>query len=278
MFAVRLPDDAGDVAFRAAARRCIALGLPPAQIAFLGADEPSLWPPLPEPSGAPAPIAAPRAYGELLRDALIHSAPDRHALAYEVLWRILAGERGLVSRAVDPTVARLNDYARNVRRDIHKMHAFVRFRACMVGERTIFTAWFEPQHHILQRVSTFFVDRFAGMDWLIATPRGTLSWIDRALAFGPPPAVKPDAADDAVLDELWLTYFRTTFNPARLRVKAMVNEMPRRYWKNLPEAALIPALTTGAAPRVAAMAAAPDDEAPAFAARIAARRKKDSTP
>ena len=49
-----------------------------------------------------------------------------------------------------------------------------------------------------------------------------------------------------MLDELWLTYYRTTFNPARLRVKAMTSEMPKHYWQNMPETASIPAMVAGA--------------------------------
>ncbi|TIV03003.1 MAG: uracil-DNA glycosylase, partial [Mesorhizobium sp.] len=36
------------------------------------------------------------------------------------------------------------------------------------------------------------------------------------------------------------------FNPARLKVKAMQKEMPKKYWRNLPEASLIPDLIAGA--------------------------------
>jgi uracil-DNA glycosylase len=45
---------------------------------------------------------------------------------------------------------------------------------------------------------------------------------------------------------MWRTYYASTFNPARLKVSAMLKEMPRRYWKNMPEAALIGELIAGA--------------------------------
>jgi DNA polymerase len=160
-----------------------------------------------------------------------------------------------------------------VRRDIHKMHAFLRFRAHEVDGHPLFVAWFEPQHVILRRAVPFFVDRFSSMDWLIATPLGTVAWRDGALAYGPP-APRPAVAEDGVLDELWLAYYRVTFNPARLRLTAMAAEMPRRYWLNLPEAAAIPALAAAAADRVAAMQARAPDLAPRFAQAIAARAQE----
>ena len=65
------------------------------------------------------------------------------------------------------------------------------------------------------------------------------------LAIGPG-ASKADAPAEDAAEELWKTYFRSIFNPARLKVKAMTAEMPKKYWRNLPEASLIPDLIAGA--------------------------------
>src|SRR4029077_1562908 len=108
---------ADEVAFRDAARRGIALALPPQDVTFVDAVEPSLFPPLPD-GKAQRSFSVPRAYNELLHDVICHSAADRFALLYDVLYRTVRGERGLASNAADPSVARLNDYAHSVRRDI----------------------------------------------------------------------------------------------------------------------------------------------------------------
>jgi DNA polymerase len=271
MFAAPLAPDADEAAFRDVARRALALGVAPRDLVFAG-DAASLFPPLPA-DAPPLALRVPRAYAELLRDAVCHRAGDRFALLYDVLWRIVRGERGLAENPADAAVARLEGYARAVRRDIHKMHAFVRFRAHEVDGRPLFVAWFEPQHVILRRAVPFFVDRFSSMDWLIATPLGTAAWRNGALAFGPP-APRPAVAEDGVLDELWLAYYRATFNPARLRLNAMAAEMPRRYWPNLPEAGAIPALAAAAADRVAAMQARAPDPPPRFAEVLAARARE----
>jgi DNA polymerase len=273
MYALALPADADEAAFRAAARHCLALKLSPRDISFVADEEGSLLPPPPETASALQPFSVPRAFTDLLGDAICHKEPDRFSLLYEVLWRITRGERDLVYRAADAAVAQLNHYARNVRRDIHKMHAFLRFRPRETDDGVVYTAWFEPQHYIMKRAIPFFVDRFTSMDWLIATPSGTATWKDRALSFGPPPTRKPETNTEAVLDELWLTYYRTTFNPARVRVKAMVNEMPRHYWPNMPEAKTIPGLLASACGRVAEMNARNVDRPELFAQRIAAWRR-----
>ena len=83
--------------------------------------------------------------------------------------------------ATDPLVHRLERMAKSVRRDLHKMHAFVRFRQVEdeAGER--YVAWFEPDHHILEATAGFFVERFRGLDWTILTPEGRIRWDGRTL-------------------------------------------------------------------------------------------------
>ncbi len=55
------------------------------------------------------------------------------------------------------------------------------------------------------------------------------------------------------VEAVWKTYYASIFNPARVKVKAMTKEMPKKYWKNMPETALIGELLAGAQKREAAM-------------------------
>jgi DNA polymerase len=274
MYAAVISPAADEAEFRIVARRCLDAGVAPQLINFVDPGAPSLLPDLPPRERACA-LTVPRRFAVLMNDAICHRAPDRFALLYDVLWRIAQGQRELAARASDPAVARLSDYAHNVRRDIHKMHAFVRFRESEIGGRRHYAAWFEPQHYTLKRAAPFFVERFPNMDWLIATPIGTAVWQDGALRYEPA-AQRPPGESDAVLDELWLTYYRTTFNPARVRLKAMTTEMPKHYWRNMPETALIPGMVAQAPARVSCMDRTAADEAPLFARKIAERRPYDS--
>jgi len=123
-----------------------------------------------------------------------------------------------------------------VRRDCHKMHAFVRFQEVLGDDGvTGHFAWFEPEHDILAQGADFFVKRFPNMRWSIATPDGTAVWDMKALTFIDAPQVKPSAANDEQA-ALWRVYYRSICNAARINPRAMQREMPQRYWKNLPEA------------------------------------------
>lgn len=210
-----------------------------------------------------------RAFVEVARKAVLHSDPERFALLYRVLWR-LQRNRALMDDAADADVVKLNALANAVRRDEHKMHAFVRFKEVKDGEEARFVAWFEPQHHILRETADFFVRRFTGMRWSIVTPEASAHWDGEALSFGPGGRRSDVPAEDA-RDEDWRTCYRSMFNPARLKVAAMKKEMPKHYWKNLPEAGEISGLIAEASTRESGMVAAAPTEARKRAGVAAAR-------
>jgi DNA polymerase len=188
----------------------------------------------------------------LMQTALLHGDPARFALCYRLLWRSRSEPR-LADNPADADMISLHRLAKAVRRDIHKMHAFVRFRLIGAANgRERFGAWFEPEHHIVAAVAPFFRNRFAGMDWLIVTPRASIAWDGTALRVGPGGTRADVPADDA-LEAEWRTYYASIFNPARVKVAAMKSEMPVKYWRNLPEAPLIGGLVAAAQARTQAM-------------------------
>ena len=98
----------------------------------------------------------------------------------------------------------------------------------------MYVAWFEPAHDIVTRVSTFFVRRFTGMHWSLLTPSRSAHWDGETLSFGPG-ATRAQAPSEDALEDLWRTYYASIFNPARIKLRAMRKEMPKRYWSTMPE-------------------------------------------
>jgi len=189
----------------------------------------------------PAPsFAVPSAFVDLAKAVVCHSDPERFALLYTLLLRLKSDRHALEDQA-DTLVRRLHDVAKSVRRDIHKMHAFVRFRE--IDDR--FVAFFEPEHHIVRRAASFFVNRFTSMRWSILTPELSIHWDGEKLTEGPG-ATRADAPSGDPLEETWRTYYASIFNPARLKVSAMLKEMPKKYWRNMPETSLVVPLIAGA--------------------------------
>lgn len=204
---------------------------------------------LPESGGN---FRVPRKFIALAETVACHRDPARWAMLYGVLWRLTRGEPKLMEITVDPELHRLLMMEKSIRRDIHKMRAFVRFRTIEKDGHTWHIAWFEPEHHIVERNAPFFVGRFAGMKWAILTPDRCAAWDGETLSFSPGVDRSAAPAEDP-LEVLWLTYYGSIFNPARIKTHAMAAEMPKKCWKNLPEAAAIPRLLSEAPARVAQM-------------------------
>ncbi|WP_375263846.1 UdgX family uracil-DNA binding protein [Palleronia sp.] len=266
MRTVALPDTDTAAAWRDAARELLAERIPPDGVLWqYGAAESDLFATAPTPStGGRTRVS--RAFVDLAEAVCWHAEPERFARLYALLWR-LADERSVMTDRGDAAVAKLREMEKSVYRDMHKMKAFLRFREIdATGSRRRFAAWFEPQHHIAEPSAAFFARRFGDMDWIIATPDRTVHFKDGEIALAPGQP-RPPLLKDAT-EQLWTTYFRNIFNPARLKVKAMQSEMPRRYWKNMPEAAAIPDLIAGAEARAREMQRAAPTLAPARAAKI----------
>jgi DNA polymerase len=249
------PDDFDG--WRDAARALAAADVPPDQVIWqVGAASSDLFGDASAPAPVPgqAALSVPRAFIDLARSAALHSDPQRFALLYTLLTRLRAQSKLMEDRA-DPLVRRLDHLAKQVRRDIHKMRAFLRFREVADDDsQARYVAWFEPEHHIVRHNAGFFVDRFAGMRWSILTPEVSIHWDGRALSEGPG-ASKADAPEGDPTEEVWKTYYASIFNPARVKIGAMLKEMPKKYWKNMPETALVPGLIAGAQARESNMVA-----------------------
>ncbi|CAM3266696.1 Type-4 uracil-DNA glycosylase [Sphingomonas antarctica] len=244
--ALPAPDDFD--AWRDAARGLLLARVPPEAVVWrVGESDDLFAAPPPPAAGLVGNLTVPKSFLTLAQTAILHSDHERFALLYTLLWR-LQTDRALMDDHADPLVDRLEDMAKAVRRDIHKMRAFLRFRE-LDGR---FVAWFEPEHHIARHNAGFFIRRFATMHWSILTPEVSVHWDGETLTEGPP-ASKADAPAGDPVEEVWKTYYANIFNPARVKVGAMLREMPKKYWKNMPETVLVPELLAKAQARETAM-------------------------
>lgn len=164
---------------------------------------------------------------------------EKWSLLYRILFRLAYENRNLLHIESDEDIRRARLMEKAVSRDVHKFHAFVRFRRIEIEEKEIFIAWHVPAHFTVKRATPFFVRRFGTMRFSILTTKGCAHWDLNNLSFTE--AVSSDSAPQTdETEDFWLTYYSSIFNPFRLKIKAMKAEMPIRHWKTLPEAALIP--------------------------------------
>jgi uracil-DNA glycosylase family protein len=119
-------------AWRQAAREALHAGYLPSELDLQDTTIPQTLALTLEASEDPAgsPIPAPhtsKAFLESAKFASAHRDPQRWNLLYRILHR-LQTNRNLLKISVDPDIAELNRLESQVHRDLHKMHAFVRFR------------------------------------------------------------------------------------------------------------------------------------------------------
>jgi len=288
MQVIRLASETDFEGWRAAARRLRRAHTPPEAVAWsvtpdevligeAAREKPRASPPEPPARkvAKSGEFRVSRDFLDLARAVVLHRSSERFALLYRLLWR-LEDEPALMQIVTDPEVARAMDMARAVSRATRKMKAFVRFRRLEGVEPEAYAAWFEPPHRVLERVAPFFIERFANMRFSILTPDATLRWDTRTAVFGPG-ATASDAPGDDALEDIWRTYYASTFNPARLKVAAMTREMPKAYWRILPEASLISELIASASARTTRMVEQAPTQPSVRARKAAARLARDGT-
>jgi len=249
--------------FRRAARGLLAQNILPAQVSWQCGDAPLQAPQAPQAAGdahspafsdAPA-VSVPPEFLAVCQAGVLHRNPQRFHLFYRLLWR-LVHEPELRHTPQDADMAQARLMADEVREDIRKMKAQLRFRS--VQDDTfrarpqggpLHVAWYEPEHHIVEAVAPTFAKRFSLMRWAILTPEGSvesdyLGPQDFAADARPPaeglaalrfgPGAEPQEAPSLdASPQHWLAFYEQVFHPARLARRRMLQKesTPRRPHK-----------------------------------------------
>jgi probable DNA metabolism protein len=259
--------------WRSAARHYLQFSVPPEQIEWDSATA-SLFSQMPSPSPLPydeavsnestspsressPPLCVPADFLEVAKSVCYARDEDRWDLLYRILFRIQHENPHLFKICVDPDILRAQLLSKAVRRDIHKMHAFVRFKQTQIESHEFYVAWHKSEHLVVKPATPFFARRFGDRRWSIYTPDESAHWDLNHLTFGPGMNQNEFSAREDWRDpweEVWKTYYKSIFNPARIKIKAMKLEMATKYWSSMPETTLIADLVRDAPRRLQEMA------------------------
>ena len=122
------------------------------------------------------PSRLPKRVGELIELVVCHRDPERYALLYRLVWRILHGERALLDVAERSAGASARPDGAPIRRDLHKMHAFVRFRRVDGEDANASSPGSSPSTSSWRRRRRSSSTASARLDWTILTPIGSMRW------------------------------------------------------------------------------------------------------
>lgn len=198
-------------------------------------------------------FSVPAEYISLAETLSYASDPQKWDLMYRLLYRLQFENKNLLKISVDNDVRYAELLTKSIHKDIHKMHAFVRFKKQVINNEDFYIAWHKPEHLIVKPATPFFARRFGDKKWSIYTPDESAHWDLKTLTF----SAGMDQHDFQVKDdwdEVWTTYYKSTFNPARIKIKMMKAEMSPKYWSTMPETKVISELIREAPHRLQLMA------------------------
>lgn len=181
----------------------------------------------------------------MLRAALLSERPGIETSALRWLRGLFGpGDSSRGRNVLDPDTMELLQAAEAVRHEAHRFQGFVRFSKAPDGSLFAVLA---PDHDILDLLGPHFRARFPNESWsLFDSRRGRClrQGAEGLRSFLIDPANLPrDARGVGMAAEvregdvqgLWLAYYRATNIAERANPKLLARNLPRKYWRYLPE-------------------------------------------
>lgn len=170
--------------------------------------------------------------------------PGFEKIIFQYIKLVFGSDKSIEGNFAAPCVLQVQQAAKQVHREKHRMEAFVRFQKTADG---LFYASIEPDFNVLPLIITHFEKRYADQRWAIydskrqygayydlhginfitldATAKGSHKKQHQAIL----------AEEEEIYQKLWQVYFDFVNIPERKNPKLHLRHVPRRYWKYLSE-------------------------------------------
>ena len=140
-------------------------------------------------------------------------------------------------------VMRLSELIRMIRREKHRMEAFVRFQK--LKDET-FYATIEPDFNVLPLLIKHFRNRYTDQKWIIYDTKRNYGVyynlhdteyinLDFSTVKKPGDVATAFTNDEGIYQSLWQNYFKSVNIPARKNTRLHIRHIPKRYWRHLTE-------------------------------------------
>ncbi len=153
----------------------------------------------------------------------------------------MSAKENVLQNYRDDTILQLHQIKKMIGREVHRMHAFVRFQETKDG---MLVALINPDFNVLPLSGKHFVKRYPALHWLIYDTKRHYGWhYDQhqsnfiTLSEKQHEYLSKDLLTNSETDyqALWQTYFKKTDIPERRNMKLHMQHVPKRYWKFLVE-------------------------------------------
>ena len=140
-------------------------------------------------------------------------------------------------------VLRVSEIVGMMRREKHRMEAFVRFQK--LKDETFYSA-IQPDFNVLPLLIKHFKNRYADQKWIIYDIKRNYGLyynlhdtefisLEFSSVKSPGNVVTAFNEDEEIYQHLWKNYFTSVNIPARKNTKLHLRHIPKRYWKHLTE-------------------------------------------
>ena len=177
----------------------------------------------------------------MLYHCFLSEQPRIEMLIYRFVRLSVASAKNILGNFQEPVVLQVHRIERQIHREVHRMHAFVRFQEMQDG---LYVAWVTPDFNVLPLLSPHFKDRYPAFRWLIYDTQRryglyhedhTTRFITLDTQHHQPLSQEILTTAETAYQELWRTYFKSVDIPERRNMKLYLQHVPKRYWKYLIE-------------------------------------------
>ena len=180
----------------------------------------------------------------LLYRCFLSETADVEKLIFDFTKQLFSASENPLANYADPTVRRLHELNNMMGREIHRMHAFVRFQRTADD---LYFAIVEPDFNVLPLIGDHFEDRYADQRWIIYDGKrrfGIHYDLHRVeyITFAEANHLQFRKLNDDILNhqetdyqQLWKSYFDAVNISERKNTKLHLQHVPKRYWKYLTE-------------------------------------------
>jgi probable DNA metabolism protein len=175
-----------------------------------------------------------------LFDAYLSGSSGAETAIYRFIWDAVPGRSRSNTEAHLTSHIQIEKLSQKVRREAHRMKGFIRFQ--QTGDNR-YLALVAPQYDVLPLIWRHFEARFADQTWIIYDTRRNYGLcydqhhtrelrLDAAdlNAF-----INDDIANERLCQTLWRRYYAAINIDQRNNPKLHLRQLPRRYWRYLPE-------------------------------------------
>lgn len=181
---------------------------------------------------------------QLLYECFLSEIPGIPMLIFSFIQKAMQSSADISDNYADDLVLKLHQIKKKIGREVHRMHAFVRFQRT---KGDIYYAVIEPDFNVLPLIGDHFEKRYPAQQWLIYDSRRRFGIFydlntTEFITFEDDSRLKFQQLHAGILDQtepdyqiLWKSYFDSVNIPERKNMKLHLQHVPKRYWKYLSE-------------------------------------------